>query len=207
MEWEPSKGYSFSVFWRCSKVLGKKVIKLCGKHFLIDHFDWSFPQSLDLEPCLDWYPWSLRWFWVSDLVIVQESFHIQKPPKMKECPLSLGAILKGSRIVFHASIFRCENVSFRESCWTSTEKKSSGYGWMDAIFAGFGGARANHGWWTQACKEQQKTWCFLVENSRVEIERWGFIVRWSQFIWQFFTGPEISPVCEIYHHGSVESLQ
>ena len=50
-----------------------------------------------------------------------------------------------NRIVFQASIFRCENVSFRESCWTSTEKKSSGYGWMDAIFAGFGGARANHG--------------------------------------------------------------
>ena len=95
---------------------------------------------------------------------------------------SLGTILKGSRVVFQASIFRCENVSFREGGWTSTEKKSFCYGWMDAIFAGFGGARANHGRWTQACKEQQKTWCFLVQNSRVEIERWGFIVRWSQFI-------------------------
>ena len=53
------------------------------------------------------------------------------------------------------------------------------------IFAGFGGARANHGRWTQAFKEQQKPgvfMCFLVKDSRVEVERWVFIVRWSQFI-------------------------
>ena len=44
---------------------------------------------------------------------------------------SLGTILKGSRVVFQASIFRCENVSFREGGWTSTEKNHLVMaGWM-----------------------------------------------------------------------------